>query len=64
VWSSGAVDKRDDKEVSVKTKSPANFLKQWDGGYWGACRVRGALHILSENTRVLPKGVVETCIST
>lgn len=58
--SSGAIDEGDDKEVSVKTKSPAkNLLKQRDVGYRGTC-IEGALHILSENARNPEAKGVET----
>jgi hypothetical protein len=64
VCSSGAIDKGDDKEVSVKTKSPAkNLLKQRDVGYRGTC-IEGALHILSENARNPEANGVETCKNT
>jgi hypothetical protein len=61
VRSSGAIDKGDDKEVSVKTKSPAkNLLEQRDVGYRGT-RIEGALHILPENARNPEASGDETC---
>jgi hypothetical protein len=62
VRSSGAVDKRDNEEVSVKRKPPAkNFLEQRNVQYRGTCGVEGVLHILTENARALAVHGVGTC---